>query len=307
MRCTAGLHEGSATVTLDRWQGPWNKLPNEFVASASNAASNCPIQHLILKQHRLDSLPLNFASPETQLPTFLVTLDLSFNIFKSLPSVVCQLVQLNNLHLNNNQITQLPDELSNLKQLRVLHLQHNKLEALPVCCCYLESLHTLNVKDNLIKTVPEEIHHLNNLREVDAGSNQIESLPCTFAQLPKLEEAHLTDNQLKSLPCHLEGLKSLKQLYLANNKLRFLPLSFIKLKLEGFTISGNNLKFPPLSACRNGVKNLQAYMFREYCNSSVEFQMHTAQGMVDICISDNLYYDDSSDSGEETPYEDLDN
>ena len=305
MRCTAGLHDGAASVTLDKWQGTWQSLPNEFVTSALSASSMMPIQHLVLKHHKLSSLPANFSSPETLLVHSLATLDLSFNCFRGLPQVVCQLTELRELFLNNNQIVHLPEEFPNLKNLEILDLQYNQLKALPVCVCSLTSLKQLKLENNQIETIPPEVGQLTKLRELYLKSNKIQYLPSSITQLSSLEELHLTDNLLRHLPNRLEGLTSLKQLHLANNKLRFLPLTLIDLhQLKGLTVSGNRLKFPPLSACRAGVSSLKMYMLEKYRNSSTEWMEPdgTPSG-----FTENLYYDSDSDqSGNETPFEDVD-
>ncbi len=291
MRCTAGVHEGAASVTLDRRQGLWPALPNEFVLSALRAASMCPIQHLILKNHSLTALPANFASPTTMLCTSLTTLDLSSNCFSSLPIPVCRLCELRELFLAHNKITALPKDVVNLKQLKTLHLQNNQLTELPVCVCRLVSLETLNIECNAVERIPVEICQMSGLQEFYAKSNRLENLPNSIAQLSNLEGLYLTDNLLKSIPDQLEGLSSLKQLHLANNKLRFLPYSFTRLtQLRGISLSGNELKYPPISACREGVASLQTYMrsrSEKYCMA---------------VVTENPYYDDS---GDETPYEDL--
>lgn len=291
MRCTAGVHEGAASVTLDRRQGLWPTLPNEFVMSALRAASMCPIQHLILKNHSLTALPANFASPDTMLCMSLTTLDLSSNCFSSLPVPVCQLCQLRELFLAHNKITALPKDVVNLKQLKTLHLQNNQLTELPVCVCHLVSLEILNIECNVIEKIPMEVCRMLGLQELYAKSNRLENLPNSITQLSNLEGLYLTDNRLKSIPNQLEGLSSLKQLHLASNKLRFLPHSLTKLtQLQGISLSGNDLKYPPLSACRGGVVSLQTYMqsrSETYCSA---------------VVTENPYYDDS---GDETPYEDL--
>jgi len=305
MRCTAGLHEGAASVTLDRWQGTWHFLPNEFVESALNAASSLPIQHLILKQHKLGNLPSNFAATETLLPHSLTTLDLSFNCFTTLPSVVCQLSELHELYASNNCISSLPDGMPNLKHLEVLHLQYNQLEDLPACVCHLVALTHLNLENNKIRSISPDVCQLSCLKELYLKSNQIRYLPDSINQLSKLEEFYLTDNLLRSLPLQLEGLASLKQLHLASNRLRFLPLSIINLhQLQGLTLSGNKLKFPPLSACREGLTSLRKFMLESYQSSSSDWT--SPDGKLSINVSENLYYDSGEDSGNDTPYEDLD-
>ncbi len=230
MRCTAGLHEGAASVTLDRVQGAWHFLPNEFVESALQASSRLPIQHLILKRHMLCALPANLASPSTLLPHSLTMLDLSFNSFDSLPPVVCQLVNLQKLFANNNNISELPVDLPNLTLLEELHLHHNQMTALPVSVCGVVSLTTLNLENNDITAVPSEISKLSVLRLLYLRSNELQFLPDSIQELSRLEELHLTCNALERLPNHLEGLSSLKQLHLAHNKLRSLPMSITYLQ-----------------------------------------------------------------------------
>lgn len=286
MRCTAGVHQGTASVTLNRWQGTWNFLPNEFVESAIFASSGLPIKHMILKHHCLSRLPANFAALETGLCFSLTTLDLSHNKFTSLPSMVCQLVELKELFLNHNEISQLPEQVSNLTKLENLHLQVNCLQVLPVCVCSLSSLKYLNAEDNMIEVIPSEVCQLRELREMFLKSNKIEHLPPTFSDLPKLEELHLSNNRLKEI--HLKGLTSLRQLHVANNCLRFLPPALVELNLQGLTVSHNPLKFPPLSVCREGLERVKAYMLEKY---------HDYQ-----CVWANPYY---NSDGDDTDYEDM--
>ena len=262
MKCTANIHEGTACVTLDRWQGIWSQLPNEFVESALHASSGMQIRHLILKHHQLSHLPGNFSSQHTGLPNSLVTLDLSHNWFSSLPAAVCDLRTLEELHLNHNCITALPEQISNLTRLTTLSLQTNRLPALPVCVCTLTSLTTLNAEDNMIETVPPEICQLQLLRQLYLKCNRILFLPQRIVELHSLEELHLSNNRLESV--ELGGMRSLRQLHLASNQLRALPLSLVRLELQGLTLSNNPLTFPPMSVCRRGLPAMKAYMGEEY-------------------------------------------
>ena len=299
MQCTASVHRGSASVTLDRQRGPWSFLPKVFVSSALSASSTCPIQHLILKHHHLDRLPANFSSPNTMLPSSLTTLDLSNNCFVSVPSVLCELTNLQELFLNNNKILSIPGDISALIHLKVLCLQHNQLKELPVGVCAMSSIKILNLEHNQLVSFCSEISQMKTLRVLYASFNKIEFLPVSIAELSNLEELYLTENQLLRLPNHLDGLSSLCQLHLANNKLSFLPLSFVNLKnLKAFTVSGNSLKFPPLSACRNGVDSLKSFMMSKYQSE----RWNSKDDSWSVC--NNLYFD--SDSGDETPFEDID-
>lgn len=288
MKCTSNVHEGTASVTLDHWQGTWRFLPNEFVASARHASSGLQIKHLILKQHHISQLPANFAALQTGLSTSLSTLDLSHNHFSILPSVVCELRELKELHLDHNQISHIPEQISNLTKLESLYLQVNKLQSLPVCVCHLTALRSLNAEDNLIEVVPPEICQLKQLKTLYLKSNRLTHLPQRITELPNLEELHLSNNRLTDI--HLDGLKSLRQLHLAYNNLRFLPFSIVNINLQGLTVSHNPLKFPPMSACRRGMQALKTYMIEKY---------HDGEGKCTYpCVGDNPYYDsDEEDIG----------
>ena len=288
MKCTANVHEGKASVTLDRWQGIWSFLPNEFVESALRASSGLQIQHLILKQHHLSRLPVNFSALQTGLPFSLSTLDLSHNQFTTLPVVVCDLRALTELYLNHNCISQLPNQIAHLEKLETLQLQGNRLPVLPACVCFLASLKSLNAEDNEIKTISSEIRHLKQLKTLHLKCNKITHLPETFTELPNLEELHLSNNELKCLFGVLPSL--LRQLHLANNELRTLPASFMNMQLQGLTLSNNPLKFPPMSVCRQGPAHIKTYM-EEWFRREVEKP-----------ISINPYY---NSDGDDTEYEDI--
>lgn len=283
MKCTASIHEGMASVTLDRWQGVWSFLPNEFVESALHASSGLQIQHLILKQHHLTQLPANFSAVHTGLPTSLATLDLSHNHFSSFPLVVCDLKELKELHLDHNTISHLPEQLSNLTKLETLGLKSNKLQALPVCVCSLMSLRSLNAEDNEIEVVPSEICQLQQLRTLYLKCNRIPQLPLRITELPNLEELHLSNNRLKCV--ELGGLQALRQLHLANNNLHTLPFSIVQMDLQGLTVSNNPLRFPPMSVCKKGLSHIKSYMMEKGDNSKGKW------------VTENPYYDsDDTDS-----------
>lgn len=290
MKCTSSIHEGTASVTLNRWHGTWRFLPNEFVESARHASSGLQIKTLILKHHYLTHLPANFAAPQTGLSISLSTLDLSHNHFSIVPTVLCELRELRDLRLDHNQISYIPEQMSNLTKLESLYLQVNKLQLLPVSVCHLTALGLLNAEDNLIEVIPSEICQLKQLRTLHLKCNRLTHLPQKITELPNLEELHLSNNKLTDV--QLEGLQSLRQLHLAHNNLRFLPFSIVNINLQGLTVSHNPLKFPPMSACRRGVAALKAYMLEKYRAGEGKF--------AHPCVGENPYYD-----SDEEQYEDV--
>jgi len=292
----ANMQSRSACVTLLP-HAPWMQLPNEFLESLLNATQRILVCDLIIKHHQLCALPNNF----DQLFSVSV-LDLSFNKFKVVPDVLCQLHQLQELFLQHNEITVVPDALGmELHKLNALYLQHNRLTELPIGVCS-SSLEILNVDHNQIQEFPEQLEQMKNLKQLHASCNTLESFPSALLKLCNLEELYLSNNNIKMIT-EICSMTSLKQLHLANNKLQFLPSCIaIMQQLQGLTLTGNKLIFPPLSACRAGVKCLQQYMMEKIEDST------KCLGHEDFIIT-NLYYSGSDyelESGNESPFEDID-
>lgn len=269
-KCPSGRHEGSASVVFDRHHGLWDSLPAVFITSVLNATCHVPVQELILKRHKLSSLPKNFSSVG-QLPASLTMLDLSGNRFSSLPLVICELIELKELYLAGNQLSSLPDQIRQLTNLNIIDMQQNVFEVFPLPLCSVSTLSIVNLECNRIHTVPPEIQRLSSLRELYLKSNRLSMLPDGVALLHELEILHLSDNLLLELPQNIAGLHNLAQLYLAGNKLRALPTSLLSLTLlRGLTVGGNPLEYPPLRVCRQGVHAIMRYLQENACSSNTE-------------------------------------
>lgn len=286
----------SACVTLLQPHGPWMQLPNRFVESLLHATERVLVHDLILKHHQLRSLPENFDRLSS-----LSVLDLSFNRLEAVPDVLCQLRQLQQLCLQHNKITAIPQCLGEqLGNLKILYLQHNNLFELPEGVCSA-SLETLDVNDNKICSFSEEVGKMTSLKQLHASCNTLNFLPVSLYKLDKLEELYLSNNHIQHISSEIHSMTSLKQLHLANNKLQFLPVCIAAMhQLQGLTLTGNNMRFPPLSACRAGIQHLQQYMMDKVESSIVDF------GCGNVIIT-NLYYAGSdSETGNESPFEDID-
>ena len=88
----------------------------------------------------------------------LLKLDLSYNIFRSIPK-----------------------EISHLSSLIHLNFDHNHLTNLPSALGALENLEYLSARSNEIKTVAPEVGHLKKLKTLNLTSNEIQRLPDSFA------------------------------------------------------------------------------------------------------------------------------
>jgi len=264
--------DDTAAVSLVHGQEKWSNLPEGlFVRSLLHVTSSRPITCLVLKHHALSTLP----SDLTSISSTLTTLDLSYNCFVMVPDVVCELLQLKELFMNNNQLSQLPDRISSLVNLQVLHVQHNKLTSLP-----------------------DELHHLKNLNTLLLANNKLEQLPATITDLDKLELLHIANNKIKELPeDDLSCMVSLKQLNIANNEVKMLPFSLARLPIQGLSLSGNPLVFPPMLVCRKGLDKIKQYLTEKA----------TSQHSNTHVIYSRKPYDSDSEQDSDTPYEHIDN
>ena len=294
----ADLQGRSACVTLLRPNGPLITLPNAFVESVLRATQRLPVRELILKSHQLKTLPMNFSQMSS-----ISLLDISFNSLEEVPPVVGQLHQLQQLHLQHNQISSVMPSLGQvLGQLKVLSLQHNQLLELPAGICSCTSLEVLNIEGNKMQTFSEDIGQLANLKQLHASCNALEFLPASLCKLSKLEELHLSNNRIQHIN-EISTMNSLKQFHLANNRLQFLPPCIASMQhLQGLTLVGNPMRFPPLSACRGGIRCMQQYMVEKMESSVMEL------GHGDALIT-NTYYTGSDyelDTGNDSPFENID-
>jgi tetratricopeptide (TPR) repeat protein len=142
-----------------------------------------------------------------------------------LPEALCQLAQLEELHVSSNQLTALPDSLGQLTQLQALDVSSNQLTALPDWLGQLTQLQTLYVPRNQLTALPDSLGQLTQLQTLDVSSNQLTALPDSLGQLTQLQTLYVPDNQLTALPESLGGLTMLRFLRLRGNPPTALPES----------------------------------------------------------------------------------
>ena len=285
----------SAIVTLVHGNEKWYHLPDGlFIRSLRHVTSSRPIKCLSLKHHCLSSLPTDLVA----LSTCLITLDLSFNGFVTVPRVTCQLIKLKELFINNNVIETLPGEIEGLIDLQVLHLEHNKLTNLPPTIGKLTSLVVLNLEHNLLTSLPNEIKELKKLTKLLLANNKLSELPATIIYLDNLEELHIANNKLQRLPDEdFSCLKSLKQLNIANNNIKMLPFSLARIDLQGLSVGGNPLAFPPIRVCRQGIARIQQYIKEMALQRDLQLVgVDHVQGDKSVCVYSSTPYDSDNDS-----------
>lgn len=123
-------------------------------------------------------------------------------------------INLNLLHLSNNQITDITP-LKNLKKLNTVYLDSNMIQDISGLIS-LNNLETLGISQNLISDI-SPLMNLTILRYLDANSNQISDISY-LKDLINLEELNLSNNMINHVSA-LERLEYLTCLNLSYNNI----------------------------------------------------------------------------------------
>ncbi|TGZ69387.1 hypothetical protein CRM22_003779 [Opisthorchis felineus] len=147
----------------------------------------CDLQNLVvleLPYNRLRDLPVEF---KRVLPT-LRQLDLSFNLFSTLPScILCRDNRLSYLCLDSNPLVYLPDDISMLHDLTHLSISNcNQLRLLPEGLGSCTSLRMIRASHCSLENLPTTLTHLTSLKYLDLSHNQFEHFPIVVCFIPRL-------------------------------------------------------------------------------------------------------------------------
>mmetsp|Transcript_36810 Transcript_36810/g.85973 ORF Transcript_36810/g.85973 Transcript_36810/m.85973 type:complete len:311 (-) Transcript_36810:256-1188(-) len=130
--------------------------------------------------------------PLGSLPTSLRTLALDRNnLGPTLSSGIAALINLEVLHLRQNDLTELPDCFAPLQSLTVLHLSSNRLVSLPDSITQCISLTELYVNGNRLTDLPVGMEGIEGLRKLYAQDNKIVALDESFAHRFGLPEGEV--------------------------------------------------------------------------------------------------------------------
>jgi hypothetical protein len=168
----------------------------------------------------------------------LSSLDLSGNDLKKLPGFIKTKTELQYLYLGKNQLKNI-DLVEKLRNLKELDLSGNKITMVPSFLFQLRYMEVLNLSDNKIDSV--QITTTNTkLKRLNLEGNTIKSLPSKIGNFKQLEELYLADNKLTDLPATLSRCKNLKILDLSNNNISDFPAMLKRLKkLKVIILTGN--------------------------------------------------------------------
>lgn len=166
-----------------------------------------------------------------------------------LPQDVCDCVSLERLWVSHNALVGLPPSLCNLVNLTELYLHNNQLKEIPLSVCKLPALELLWLGYNIIARIPFEIKNLSSLKRLHLNNNIIEEFPKFMCEMKSLEILYLNNNSIGAINPDVINMTGLRRLYLHNNKVRELPSELIQLmiraNLTSVTLDNNKISTLP--------------------------------------------------------------
>ncbi|KAK1264532.1 hypothetical protein QJS04_geneDACA021325 [Acorus gramineus] len=202
---------------------------------------------LWLENCQLGSLPSSLGHQYANI-THLSVLDLSRNLFDSIPGWFSNLSSLTELHLSyNNFHGPIPNTLRNLVSLEVLYLGSNELEGnLSDVFEQFKNLTAFGLSNNSFTgCIPASIGRMSFLSHLDLSHNQLNgTIPKNIGQLSELRVLRATDNLLYGVISedHFSKLTKLEQLSLGHNSLSF--------NVTSNWVPPFHLKYVDLSFCK---------------------------------------------------------
>ena len=187
-------------------------LGNTELTRLFNGINNFPaLQHLYLRNNRLQTLPNNFNPPALQY-----------------------------LYIRNNRLQTLPDNF-NPPALQLLHLDNNRLQTLPDNF-NPPALQNLSLDNNRLQTLPNNFNPP-ALQYLRLDNNKLQTLPNNFNP-PALQYLYLDNNSLQTLPNNFNP-PALQYLFLRKNRLQTLPDNFNPPALQNLSLDNNGLQTLP--------------------------------------------------------------
>ena len=195
-------------------------VPKDFIQSCIN-----------LREIRYISNEAWHLPPSFSLATRLTVLDVSNNRLEQLEHAdLDKLQSLVSIKMSNNKLRQLPSYFGQYKSLRSLNLSSNYLETFPDFLCDLKSLVDLDISFNSIKALPK-IGQLSTLERLWATNNLLSgSFPDSFKALGNLKEIDVRFNSITSIDI-ISQLPRLEQLMVGHNTIWIFEGSFQMIRI----------------------------------------------------------------------------
>ena len=212
--------------------------------------------------------------PSFGLATRLTTLDISNNRLESLEHAGLEkLHSLLSIKMSNNKLKSLPSYFNQFKSLRNLNVSSNYLEAFPDSLCELKSLIDLDISFNSIRALPKVVQ-LTKLEKLWATNNFLSgAFQGSFKELTNLKEVDLRFNDVTSIDVFAE-LPKLEQLMVGHNSISKFEGSFAKIcilhldhnPITRFDLSSSVPSLASLNIASANVAQLDETMFEHMPN-----------------------------------------
>lgn len=138
------------------------------------------IEKIFFAKNKISELPEGFEKL-----TSLKEINLSSNLFKSIPIILGQIVSLTSLVMNESNLTEIPQELKTLTNLETLSLEKNQISS------FGEGI----------------LENFTNLLNLHFDQNNFEVLSEDISKCKKLLKLSFSGNKIKILPKWLNNLK----------------------------------------------------------------------------------------------------
>lgn len=212
---------------------------------------------LNISQRKMMEIPMNMK----MLAPILRTLDLSHNLFKSIPEEIGIYIMLKNLNLSHNKLTLLPDAMGALIKLEILNASVNQITSLPDSLSSLKNLKQVNLSQNLIAEFPLMFCGLTHLDVLDLSKNKLTTVPDGVEGL-HVTELNLNQNQITQLSDKLAECPRLKNLRLEENclQLNSIPIIILKdSKVSNIAVDGNLFESKQIADLEGYEKYMERY------------------------------------------------
>jgi len=208
---------------------------NQLITLPDNMASISTIRQLFLDNNMLTTIPC-WVSKLRMCSIVSLSNNPLGDLLNILPEIGNTCRRLKYLDLSNTSISTLPTALCELLDLRHLNLSNEKHGGVTTLSPHMNSLVSLPSQfSNLVGLVkfqavgvnlselPDSFHLLINLEIIDISNNSIMWLPTSLSLLPKLKLVNISRNIICLLPLKLDELPSLEHLLASSNRISELP------------------------------------------------------------------------------------
>lgn len=152
--------------------------------------------------------------------------------WKTLPSSLLKLSQLQEWQLHRTGLLKIPEFIGRFQNLIVLDLSRNTISEIPRGIGLLTRLQELILSYNKIKTVPKELSNCASLEKLELAVNRdISDLPPELGKLLRLTHLDLSMNHFTTIPLAVLNMPALEWLDMGSNSLQQLPDSLKECKV----------------------------------------------------------------------------